>query len=185
VTAAPAPDHVELSTDDLRAVARYAADCAAQVLAGFEAVVPDDPRPREALAAARAFADGAARSNRQRTAAVAAHRAASAVDDEIARLGALACGDAAAAAYLHPIARSTQVGHILRAAACVARVAELRAVAGHAHGPAAADEAVAALARLAAPPVPAVLRRYPPAPAGRHRLAELTSALDTAVRARD
>uniref|UniRef100_UPI0030B7FCE5 putative immunity protein n=1 Tax=Cellulomonas iranensis TaxID=76862 RepID=UPI0030B7FCE5 len=76
MTAAPAPDHVELSTADLRAVARYAADCAAQVLAEFEAVVPDDPRPREALAAARAFADGAARSNRQRTAAVAAHRAA-------------------------------------------------------------------------------------------------------------
>ncbi|WP_087509095.1 putative immunity protein [Cellulomonas iranensis] len=184
MTAAPAPDHVELSTDDLRAVARYAADCAAQVLPAFEAAVPDDPRPREALAAARAFAGGAARSNRQRTAAVAAHRAAAAVDDEVARLGALACGDAAAAAYLHPIARATQVGHILRAAACVARVAELRAVAAGDDAGRVADEAVATLAGLAAPPVPAVLRRYPPAPAGRHRLAELTSALDAAVRAR-
>lgn len=167
---------VDLTTAELRAVVRFAVGCAEGLLPEFEAVAPDDPRPRGALTAARAFADGAPRSNLQRTAAVAAHRAAREVGPEQAQLAALACGDAAAAAYLHPIARATQVGHILRAAACAARVAELRT----------GDdlEAVHALAGLAAPPVPEVLRRYPPAPRGGTRLAQLVSALDAAVRAR-
>lgn len=169
-------DRVDLSTAELRAVVRFAADCAEGLLPEFEAVAPDDPRPRDALAAARAFAQGAARSNLQRTAAVAAHRAARGVPAEPAQLAALACGDAAAAAYLHPIARATQVGHILRAAACAARVAELR---GSDDG----DDVVRLLAGRAAPPVPEVLRRYPAAPRGSARLGRLVSAIDAAVRA--
>jgi len=166
---------LELTADELRAVVRYAAGCAEGLLPAFEAVVPGDPRPREALAAAQVFADGAARSNLQRTAAVAAHRAARDAPAEPARLAALACGDAAAAAYLHPLPRATQVGHILRAAACAARVAELTGGTG--------ADAVRALAARAAPPVPDILRRYPVAPPGTTRLAQLVSALDAAVRA--
>lgn len=168
---------VVLTTDDLRTVVRFAADCARGLLPEFEAVVPEDPRPREAIAAAQAFADGADRSNRQRATAVAAHRAARNAPTEPAQLAALACGDAAAAAYLHPIARATQVGHILRAAACAARVAELRTGA-------ASGEAVRALARRATPPLVEILGRYPAAPSGRTRVAELMSALDTAIRDR-
>ena len=52
---------IELSTDDLREVAGYAARCAEQALEIVEAVRPDDSRPREAVEAAGAFARGGAR----------------------------------------------------------------------------------------------------------------------------
>jgi len=45
---------IELSTDDLREVARCAARCAEQALEIVEAVRPDDARPREAVDAAHA-----------------------------------------------------------------------------------------------------------------------------------
>jgi hypothetical protein len=47
-----------LSDDDHRSLARWAADCADHVLGCFERERPDDPRPREAIAAARAWARG-------------------------------------------------------------------------------------------------------------------------------
>jgi len=168
----------DLTMDELRAVARFASDCAQELLTDFEAVAPDDSRPREAIDAARIFADGAARSNLQRTAAFASHRAAKGVSDEIAQLAALACGDAAAAAYLHPIAKASQVGHILRAAACVARATELS------KGTADADT-VRALADRATPPLPEVLRRYPVALPGSSRVSQLMSAIDSAIRNRN
>lgn len=163
--------------DELRAVTRFAAECAVSVLPAYESAAPDDPRPRDAVNAAYVFADGAPRSNLQRTTAVAAHRAVKGAPTEAAQLAAMACGDAAAAAYLHPIAKATQVGHILRAAACAARVAELQAdFADHAH--------VHALAARAPAPVSEVLRRYPPAPSGRSRLSALLSELDSTIRGR-
>ncbi len=110
---------------ELRVVARFVADTAAEVLPVFEDAAPGDGRPREALAAAQAFADGAPRSRRQRTASLDAHRAAAEAATEPARLAARCAGDAAAAAYLHPIAQASQVGHILRAAATAAHLAEL------------------------------------------------------------
>ena len=164
--------------DELRAVVRFAADCAQELLPEFEAVAPDDSRPRGAIDAARLFADGAARSNLQRTAAFASHRAARGVSAETAQLAALACGDAAAAAYLHPIAKASQVGHILRAAACAARVAELRTGTSD-------SDSVRVLAERATPPLPEVLRRYPVAPSGSSRISQLMSALDSAIRNRN
>lgn len=165
----------DLTADDLRAVTRFAAACAERLLPEFEAAAPNDPRPREALDAARAFIGGAPRSNLQRTSAFAAHRAAKPVSGERAQLAALACGDAAASAYLHPIARATQVGHILRAAACAARVSELRT--------GTAD--VSSLAALVPERVPSILRRYPPAPAGTSRVSQLMAVLDSVIRNRD
>ncbi|WP_205823105.1 putative immunity protein [Microbacterium hydrothermale] len=163
--------------DELRAVARFASDCAEELLPVFETVAPNDLRPREAIIAARTFAGGAARSNLQRTAAVASHRAAKSVSEETARLAALACGDAAAAAYLHPIAKASQVGHILRAAALAARVAELRA-GGTDH------EGVRRQLDRAHAPVPEILRRYPAAPSGGSRVAQIIQQLDSAIRER-
>lgn len=171
----------DLTMDELRAVVRFATDCAQSLLPEFEAHAPKDSRPREALNAARAFADGAARTNLQRTTAAASHRAAKNAPAETAQLAALACGDAAAAAYLHPIARATQIGHILRAAACAARVAELKAGIECMPGPGTVD----ALAERAAAPLPDVLRRYPAALQGSSRLSQLMSALDTAIRDRN
>jgi len=167
----------DLTTDELRTVVRFALGCAEGLLPEFEAVAPDDSRPRHAIDAASTFAGGAPRTALQRTAAVASHRAARDVATEPAQLAALACGDAAAAAYLHPIAKGTQVGHILRAAACAARVAELRS------GPA-GGEAVRVLAERAAPPLREILLRYPPAPRGRSRVSQLLCDLDAAIRDR-
>ena len=104
----------ELTMDELRAVARFAVESAQEVLPIFERADGEDLRPRAAIEAAWAFVNGAARSNVQRLTSLDAHRAAKRVVGEPAHFAARSAGDAAAAAYLHPIAKATQVGHILR-----------------------------------------------------------------------
>ncbi|MBR8742960.1 putative immunity protein [Nocardiopsis sp. MG754419] len=167
-----------LTMDELRAVARYVVECAEDVLPVFEDAVPDDPRPRAALDAARVFVDGAPRSQAQRVTSLDAHRAAKEAPTEAARLAARAAGDAASAAYLHPISKATQVGHILRAAACAARVGELTA----GEDPAVATALIERARDRATPVVVDVLRRYPRAPVGRQRVARLMVDLDAALR---
>ena len=143
--------------------------CAEPVLVLFERAEPDDPRPAAALDAARAFAEGAPRSRLQRTAATDAHRAAKEASTEPARHAATAAGDAAAAAYLHPLAKATQVRHILGAAAHAARAAEL----ARGDDPVVAEYVLTAAAKRATPVVLDVLGRYPRAPQGRTRVAAL------------
>ncbi|SDT22220.1 putative immunity protein [Jiangella sp. DSM 45060] len=169
----------ELTDDELRVVARYAAESAQDVLPVFEQACPGDPRPRAALDAAWTFAGGARRTRLQRVTSLDAHRAAAAAPTEAARLAAQAAGDAASAAYLHPIAKAHQVGHILRAAANAARIAELTA----GDDPRAGDASLELARRRATNVLVDVLRRYPPAPAGKSRPAALMSALDAALRA--
>ena len=135
----------ELTTDELRAVVAYAVSCAEPSLLLFERAEPDDPRPAAALDAARVFAEGAPRSRLQRTAATDAHRAAKEASTEPARHAATAAGDASAAAYLHPLAKATQVKHILGSAAHAARAFELFADGD----PAVGDEHVARSRALA------------------------------------
>ena len=86
----------ELTMDELRAVAAYAAACAEPAVVVFTRASPDDPRPAAALEAARAFADGAPRSRLQRTAATDAHRAAKEAANPSASHAASAAGAAAA-----------------------------------------------------------------------------------------
>lgn len=167
-----------LTMDELRVVARYVAEAAEEVLVVFEGVHPDDPRPRAAITAAWRFVDGAPRSQAQRVASLDAHRAAKDADTEAARLAAQAAGDAASAAYLHPIAKAHQVGHILRAAANVARIAEINS-----GDPAAGDMVLQRVRQRATPVLIDVLRRYPPAPAGTSPVAGLMATLDDALRA--
>lgn len=169
----------ELTLDELRAVARYAVESAQEVLSLFENVHTEDPRPRAAIDAAWTFADGGARTNLQRVSALNAHRAAKEAITDAARHAALAAGDAAAAAYLHPLAKATQVGHILRAAANAAHAAELGAGNDPHSGGALIEEARV----RATPTVIDVLRRYPRAPTGTTRVAHLMTALDDALRA--
>ena len=176
----PGGGDLALTVDELRAVARFAAGSAQEILPVFTDAHPDDPRPRAAVEAAWVFVGGGRRTALQRAAAVAAHRAAGAAATEPARLAARAAGDAAAAAYLHPIASATQVGHILRATACAARVAQLTA----GGDPAAAARILDDACRRATPVLVDVLRRYPPAPAGGNRLAALVADLDAALRGR-
>ncbi|WP_079576123.1 putative immunity protein [Krasilnikoviella flava] len=167
----------DLTMDELRAVARFVAESAEAVLPTFEAARPEDPRPRTALAAAWEFVGGERRTRLQRVTALDAHRAARDAGSEAARLAARSAGDAAAAAYLHPMARATQVGHILRAPASAAHIAELATGA-----PEAAGRSIEAARHRATPVVVDVLRRYPPPPRAKNRVAELMCALDAALR---
>jgi hypothetical protein len=182
------PDSFALSMDELRIVARYAVESAEDVLTIFEQEHPDDRRPRAAIDAAWTFAGGANRTRLQRTTALDAHRAAKDATTEAAKHAAHAAGDAASAAYLHPPAalpgwkssraKAAQVGHILRAAAHAARAAELSA----GGDPRVGDQRIEQARRRATHTLADVLRRYPVAPVGKSRVAQLMKALDTSVR---
>jgi hypothetical protein len=172
------PGKVELSVQDLRAVARYAAESAQEALSIFEERHPGDRRPRIAVEAAWTFAEGAERTKLQRISALAAHRAAQEATSEAAREAARAAGHAAAAAYLHPLATSTQVKHILSAAAHAARAAELAAGGDRTIGAQRIEQA----RQRATPALVAVLRRYPAASSSGNRVAQLMSALDNSLR---
>lgn len=168
----------ELTTEELRAVTSYALSCAESALVVLGRELPDDPRPAAALEAARAFVEGAPRSRLQRVAAVEAHRAARGAPTPAGRHAATATGDAAASAYLHPLARATQVRHLLGAAAHAARAVELTA----GDDPVVAEYVVTAAADRATPELLEVLRRYPRAPEGRTRVAVLMRRLDSLLR---
>ncbi len=168
----------ELTMDELRTVVRYAVACAEPSLVLFRKACPDDPRPAAALDAARGFGAGAARSRLQRTTAAQAHRAAKEAPTPAAQHAAYAAGDAAAAAYLHPLAKGTQVRHILGAAAHAARAAEL----ARGDDPVVAEYVITAAATRADPVVLDVLTRYPRAPRGQSRVAVLLQRLDSMLR---
>ncbi|GAA4116996.1 hypothetical protein GCM10022415_14450 [Knoellia locipacati] len=168
----------ELTTDELREVVRYAVTCAEPVLVLFERASPLDSRPAAALEAARIFVDGAPRSRLQRTTATEAHRAAKDAPDDAAGHAATAAGDAAAAAYLHPLAKATQLRHILGAAAHAARAAEI----ARGEDKVVAEYVITAAARRATPELLDVLSRYPRAPKGRNRISVLMAQLDSLLR---
>lgn len=178
VSAATVTGDFELTADELRVVARFVTESAQTVLPVFEHADPADRRPRAALDAAWDFANGAARSKRQRDTSLDAHRAAKEAPSEASRLAAQAAGDAASAAYLHPIAKSHQVGHILRATANAARVAEIDA----GDDPEVGVRAIERACERATPRLIDVLRRYPAAVQGVGRAAQLMTILDGSLR---
>ena len=172
---------IELSRDELRAVTRYAVACARPALDLVERDRPDDPRPRAALDAAQGSADGAERSQALRDHAWAAHRSAREARDagqHAASQAAHAALAAAGAAFLHPLAKTTQVKHILGSAAHAARACELAAGDDQAIG----THDLERSRSLATPVVVEVLRRYPPAPAGGGRVGVLIRELDAWLR---
>ncbi|GHE93323.1 putative immunity protein [Streptomyces fumanus] len=169
---------VALSKQELRAVTAFAAACAETVLEVFEADQPDDPRPRAAIDAAWAFARGGERGRALRDTASAALKAARSARTPAAREAAWAAMSAAGAAYLHPLAKATQVRHILGAGAYAARAAELAAGDDRGAGAGHLRRAVA----WATPVVVDVLRRFPAAPDGGGRVGELTRVLDADLR---
>ena len=147
-------DDSELSRSELREVAGYAVACARPALAIFERERPDDRRPRAAIEAAQALADGGERSKALRDSAWAAHRAAQEARD--AGQAAASDGHAVGAAFLHPLPKATQVKHILGSAAHAARAFELSA----GDDPAVGLEQIAQYRVFAPPVVVDVLRRY-------------------------
>src|SRR5688572_10536871 len=172
---------IELSRSELREVVGYAVACARPALAIFERERPDDRRPRTAIDAAQAFADGAERTRALRDCAWAAHRAAQEARDAgqaAASDAARAAGHAVGAAFLHPLAKATQVKHILGSAAHATRAFELAA----GDDPSVGAEHIARSRILAPPVVVNVLRRYPLAPRGGARVGELIRQLDALLR---
>lgn len=172
---------IDLSQSELREGAGFAAACARSAVAIFERERPDDSRPRAAIDAAQAFADGAKRTKALRDSAWAAQRAAQEARDagqaaasEAAR-AALAAGGAA---FLHPLAKASQVKHILGSAAHAARAFELDA----GDDPAVGVNHIAQARILATPVVVDVLRRYPAVPGGGGRVGELLRQLDESLR---
>ncbi|WP_069385903.1 putative immunity protein [Cellulosimicrobium cellulans] len=170
---------VDLTLDEIRAVAGYAARCAVRALPLYERDVSADLRAREAIDAAAAFADGGPRTKTLRTVAFAALKSAGEAPTPVAEHAARAASHAAGAAFLHPLAKATQVKHLLGSAAHAALAAELDAGGDLVLGEAELDRA-----RWEVPPtVIDVLRRYPAAPGGGGRLGELVRRLDGSLRA--
>ncbi|MCJ0867998.1 putative immunity protein [Streptomyces sp. AP-93] len=169
---------IVLSTQDLREVAAFTAACAEAVLEIFEADQPDDLRPRDAVSAAWEFARGGERGRSLRDTAWAALKAAKGADTAAAREAAWAAMSAAGSAYLHPLAKATQVKHILGAGAHAARAAELVAGDDLSVG----SENLEQTVRRATPVVVDVLKRFPAAPSGGGRVGELIRMLDADLR---
>lgn len=168
---------IALSMAELRAVTAFAIACARPALALFEQARPRDRRPHIALEAAHAFAAGGPRTKAIRDGAWGALRAARQTRNA-ASDAARAAGHACGAAYLHPLAKATQVLHILGSAAYAARAFELAA----GDDPAVGNRHLRRSARRASAVVIRVLRRYPAAPPGRGRVGELVRALDEILR---
>ncbi|MGX1541026.1 putative immunity protein [Streptomyces adustus] len=169
---------IALSKQDLREVTAFAAACAEVALEVFEADRPGDSRPRDAVEAAWEFARGGERGKSLRDTAWAALKAAKSTDTAAAREAAWAAMSAAGAAHLHPLAKATQVKHILGAGAHAARAAELAAGRDPGVGAGHVDRAV----HRATPVVVDVLKRFPAAPDGGGRVGELIRMLDADLR---
>ncbi|WP_410599354.1 putative immunity protein [Amycolatopsis sp. lyj-90] len=183
MTAAEQNLTIDLDLAELRAVTAFSVACAEPALAIFERECPEDPRPRAVLDEARKFAAGGKRTKALRMTSLDAHRAARAAREsgrEAAFEAARAAGHAGASAYLHPLAKATQVPHILGAAANAARAFELEA----GDDPAVGAGHIEKLAGLAGPVVVDVLKRYPDAPGGGRRAGELLRTLDASLRSR-
>ena len=172
------PSGIALSKQSLREVTAFAAGCAEAVLDIFEADQPDDSRPRDAIGAAWEFARGGERGKTLRDTAWAALEAAKRADSPAARDAARAAMSAAGAAYLHPLAKATQVKHIVGAGAYAARAAELAAGDDRNVGAELVEQAV----HRATPVVVGVLKRFPAAPGGGGRIGELIRVLDADLR---
>ncbi len=107
-----------LTDADHHLLALWAADCAEHVLPLFESVRPDDPRPREAVEAARAWTRGELRMMQAR--ALGGHAMGAARDLRGApRFAAYAAGQAGAVAHV--------AAHELGAAAYAVRAARAAA----------------------------------------------------------
>lgn len=93
------------SEEDRRVLIIWAAACAERALHLFEAVRPDDDRPRKAIEGARAWVRGEIRISEARKLGFASHAAAREAERPEAVAAARACGQAVSAAHMAGHAR--------------------------------------------------------------------------------
>ena len=169
-----------LSMEQLRAIGRWAADCAERALPVYEACAGSDSRPRAAIEGIRLFASGGKRIARLRTLALEALAAGREMGDPAAAAAARAAGFAASSAYTHPLADVGQTKHIVGPAAYAALALELE----HAGDTTIGDGEVGWAIEHAPVEVCEVLRQMPARQAGRSRLEMLLYAVDAGIRGR-
>lgn len=167
-----------ISDEERREVARWAVGSSDRVLPLFEALAPDDTRPREAVEAARAFADGGRRSTHLARVALAAHRAGREVADPVGLAVARAASLAAATANIHGETTIGTLGHIVGAAAYAALARELAS----GGDTAASDDEIDWAIEHATPVIHALVRRVPASVSGGRRLLAIQHELDLHLR---
>ena len=145
-----------IGESQLRLLAAWAAVCASRVIPTFEAKAPGDTRPRDALAALRAFARGGKRTAELRTHVSAALAAAREVADPAATAAARAAAVATGIAYTHAEVTADQVRHVLGPIAYAARAKELAS-----GDPAMAEREMRRAAAQLSPALRALLHRMP------------------------
>lgn len=140
-----------LSEADRRRVAAWAADCAERVLEVFETEAPDDERPRQLIARARAFARGESNTAEEIRRRFVGGVGASDIKAPAAAAAARAAGQAVAVCHMG--------AHGLGAAAYAVKAAGL----GKAHQPEAVEEEMRWQLTHMSAEVRAALRSLPPA----------------------
>ncbi len=173
--------YFSLSLESLRALGRWAADCAERALPVYENHAISDSRPRAAIEGIRVFAGGGKRTAQLRSLAFSAFSAAREASDPAAAAAARAAGLAASSAYTHPLADVQQTKHILGPAAYAALALEL--VQGG--DPSIGDAEVIWAIEHAPPEVRAILLEMPAREPGRSRLENIMYQLDVRIRGRN
>ncbi|KQQ05571.1 MULTISPECIES: putative immunity protein [unclassified Rathayibacter] len=141
------PSPQSLSEEDRRLVAGWAADCAERVLPLFEAEAPEDERPRDGIARARAFSRGELEAAGEIRRRFVAGRAAQSATSPVGKAAAWSAGQASGVAHMG--------AHALGAAAYAVKAAELAS-------PQRGGEAeIRWQVEHLSPPVRAALRRLP------------------------
>jgi hypothetical protein len=170
--------YFSLSLDSLRILSAWAADCAEQALAVYEAFSGLDRRPRDAIDGARAFAAGGRRTAELRRLSLAAYAAANESSDEAAAAAANAACLAASSAYTHPLRDVHQTKHILGPAAYAALALELSRSGDKAVG----DGEIRRSLERVPPEVREILVQMPRRDRGKSRIDELMHILDIGIR---
>ncbi|MFT3714925.1 MAG: hypothetical protein QM774_02985 [Gordonia sp. (in: high G+C Gram-positive bacteria)] len=163
-----APGALTLGENDRRILALWAADCAERTLPLFLAEAPDDPRPREAIEGARAFAHDEIRIGVARALAASAHAAAREVSSPAAIAAARATGHAVATAHMASHAPGVTYGALALSHA-------------EPEGEKAAHGEVLWQISHASPEVKAVMRKLPPRKEGKGLLARLVHQLQSGL----
>jgi hypothetical protein len=176
----PKSNYFTLSLESLRAVGRWAADCAERALSIYEAQAGADARPRAAIEGIRMFATGGKRTAQLRSLALAALAAAKEAGSPAAAAAARAAGLAASSAYTHPLADVQQTKHIVGPAAYAALALEL----DHAANPDIGEGEVRWAIEHVTAEVCDVLLQMPARQAGKSRLDQFLYELDAGIRRR-